>query len=145
MSNNYPKNVKFFLTEECNMKCAFCPHAIHQQSDFRTTNFNPYYIKDIIVNSDSFLIVGDGEPLLLFNFLDYIPEQISFNCNFIFQTSGIPLTETIIKDLIRKKITYISFSIDAGDKKTYEKIRGPYWDQLWKNIKKTIERRKNSR
>ncbi len=139
----YPKNVGFYLTNYCTMKCAFCPHSIHKNEDFASANFDPIIIQEIIKNATRFYIHGDGEPLLSPIFLDCIPDPIPDSCEFLFYTSGIPLTTNIIKTLIKKRVTWISISIDAGDKPTYNKMRGDYWNILWKNIKTIIRFKKD--
>jgi len=141
--NQYPKNVTLYLTEYCEMKCAFCSHAIYPQSNFKTTNFNPITIKEIIQNSETFNIAGDGEVLYLNNFLDYIPYTVPDSCNLFFSTSIVPLTTQIIKELVKRKVTHIYCSIDAGDRETYNKMRGPYWNKLWHNLEKLIEIKKD--
>lgn len=132
------------LTHYCNMKCAFCPHAIHEQRDFQNINLDPDVVKKQIKNSDQCNIIGDGEVLLLPNFLDYIPDPVSSNCALFFSTSGVALDEKIAIELVRRQVTSINFSIDAGDEQTYNKMRGPYWNELWNNIEKLIEIKKDN-
>lgn len=133
----------FCLTHYCNMKCAFCPHAIHEQSAFQNINIDPDIVKKQIKNADQCNIIGDGEVLLLPNFLDYIPDPVPANCNLFFNTSGIPLNLELIQELVKRQVTCINFSIDAGDEQTYNKVRGPYWNELWNNIEKLIEIKKD--
>jgi MoaA/NifB/PqqE/SkfB family radical SAM enzyme len=143
MNNIYPKNIIFYLTEHCPMRCSLCPHSFYHNSDFTTTKFNPEIIKEAAEQAHTFVVQGDGEPLYSDIFLDCIPNIVSDGCEFIFYTSGTMLNEDIIKELIRKNISLISFSIDGGDKKTYTKMRGDYWNILWKNIKYFIKLKKD--
>ena len=85
---------------------------------------------------------GIGEPLLgkkLFTILDNINTDTTF---VQFNSNGILLTEEVSRNLIKKGLKLIDFSIDAASPETYKKIRRKDFNLVVNNIKRLNEIKK---
>ena len=79
---------------------------------------------------------GTGEPLhgkKLFTILDNINTDTTF---VQFNSNGLLLTEEVSRNLIKKGLKLIDFSVDAASPETYKKIRR-------KNFNLVINNKKN--
>jgi len=85
---------------------------------------------------------GIGEPLLgkkLFTILD----NINIDTTFVqFNSNGILLTEEVSRNLIKKGLKLIDFSVDAASPETYKKIRRKNFNLVINNIKRLTEIKK---
>jgi len=85
---------------------------------------------------------GIGEPLLgkkLFTILDNINTDTTF---VQFNSNGLLLTEEMSRNLIKKGLKLIDFSIDAASPETYKKIRRNDFNLVVDNIKRLNEIKK---
>ncbi len=85
---------------------------------------------------------GIGEPLLgkkLFTILDNINTDTTF---VQFNSNGLLLTEEVSRNLIKKGLKLIDFSIDAASPETYKKIRRNDFNFVVNNIKRLNEIKK---
>ena len=77
-----------------------------------------------------------GEPLINKNLVKMVSYAKSKGVTDVsFNTNGLLVTKDILDGLVKAKLDWIIFSIDASNKDTYEKIRvGGNWETLIKNI-----------
>jgi MoaA/NifB/PqqE/SkfB family radical SAM enzyme/Tfp pilus assembly protein PilF len=129
----FPKMVGMFLNSSCNYRCFFCedrPPVHFPIEDF-------YKLKPVIQNAEILNITGTGEPL----FYKYIREAIQFitennskDCISL-NTNGSLLTEELAV-LLSKCLHFISISLNAATKKTYERdMKNGRWDTVMNNIR----------
>lgn len=86
---------------------------------------------------------GIGEPLLgkkLINILDNIDTDMTY---VQFNSNGVLLTEEVSRNLIKKGLKLIDFSIDAATPETYKKIRRSDFKLVVNNIKRLTEIKKD--
>jgi MoaA/NifB/PqqE/SkfB family radical SAM enzyme len=126
-----PRQMIVELTTKCNLKCIMCDHPHKHQYDINDNCFS--YIKQVIPSLEKVRWQG-GEVFLYKNFKQLIELAGQHNVQQEFVTNGLLLTQELI-ELIAKYNIHITFSIDAVDKQTYEKIRcGGSFDKLLENL-----------
>ena len=141
----FPKFVGIYLTSCCNYRCFFC----EDRKPFHLPLEDLYGLKTLIRNAEILNITGSGEPL----FYKHIKEAIHFinennnrNCISL-NTNGSLLTEEIAL-LLSSNLNFISISVNAATKQTYERdIKNADWENVLNNIRnarKYIPREKMS-
>jgi MoaA/NifB/PqqE/SkfB family radical SAM enzyme/Flp pilus assembly protein TadD len=128
-----PKMVGIFLNSSCNYRCFFCddrPPVHFPIEDF-------YKLKPVIENVEIFNITGTGEPLLykyIGEAIQFINENNSKDCISL-NTNGSLLTEELAI-LLSKCLHFISISLNAANKETYERdMKNGRWDKVITNIR----------
>lgn len=129
----------------CNAKCPNCPY---NNSDIRQAYkdavFMPEDIFKIIADQcaeyKSYLrLSGGGEPMLHLRAVELMEYAKSKGAKIGLITNGSLFTKEKLERLIKAGIDMIEFSVDAGDKETYDKVRpGLDWDNLVKNAKMAV-------
>jgi len=148
-----PEFFQLALTNRCNLSCSMCPaHSSSSSWIGQGLSINPvvlersleslrYYAKDI----KRVFLSEYGEPFLYKEIFDVINDvhEICPQAKISLTSNGTLFSEQLIKNIIDSHLTDIAISLDAGSKKTYEKIRkGADFDQVTSGIKKFIEIRK---
>ena len=135
-----PKNMTIEVTNQCNLRCVMC----YNKSMKRKKGFMEYALyKRIIDNAIDIGIekVGlytIGESFLhprIFQFINYAKRR---GMEYVYiTTNGQALKDQDIRAMFISGLDSIKFSIDAGNKKTYEALKpGASWQRLVTTIKK---------
>jgi len=142
----YVKHLQIELTSECNGECIMCPQStLNRTKQMEDKIF--FKIIEEIKNSniDTIFPYAYGEPLMTKDFINklkYIKTKLP-DIKIIISTNASLLTEETSKKLI-PLLYEISFSIDACDKKTFEKIRpGLDYDICMSNINSFLKLNNN--
>ncbi len=127
------KNVKFELSNNCNLECEMCWGELSSLIRKNTEKlppiespYNEYFIQELKPfwkNIEKATFLG-GEPFLINIYYTLWQEILKNNplINILIVTNGTILNENI-KQLLSKGIFYFAVSIDSFQKETYEKIR----------------------
>ena len=144
-ADGFPKRITIELTSCCNLSCIMCPRKF-------MSNGKGFMSQDLfwkIVNQlkgreiEAIVPFFRGEPLLHPNFLE-MAEQLrrSTSAKLQLATNALLLNQKTSKRLLALGIDFISFSLDATSKKTYEKIRADGdFDLAMKNIHTFLQER----
>lgn len=152
-SNWEIETVKIHVSNTCNLKCKYC---YANQGNYGIENSIMSidsameickFIKKNIKNLKTITFFG-GEPLLAIDSIKFICEEFNdLNLNFLLQTNGTILDDSIIELINRYNIKF-TVSLD-GDKeindinRLYKNNKGTY-DDIIKNINKINDETKNS-
>jgi len=130
----------------CNAKCPNCPY---NNSDIRKT-----YKDVLIMPEDIFKIIADqcgqynayirisggGEPMLHPQAVQLMEYAKKRKAKVGLITNGSLFTEENLHRLIKAEVDMIEFSVDAGDRETYGKVRpGLDWERLLENTRGAIK------
>ncbi|MDR3243113.1 MAG: radical SAM protein [Elusimicrobiota bacterium] len=144
------KDIKYITLRtftKCNLKCIFCSIIKKYESgNFTDTDMSLVIatIKAMHVNGmlskDFFTAIDGGEPSLYENDLsDIVNFIISIGGTVRIISNGAKFIETVAKAVKNGKCR-ILFSVDAGSREVYKKIKGAdYFDATWENVKKYID------
>jgi len=154
---NYPNRMSFSIDDTCNLECPSCrlvaikrnspewDRKAHQvMNNVFDTVFEEPHDNEVIFTMD-----GSGEIFhsQVYRKVFEDPRLQDFdkwpNIQFCLCTNGTMMTPKIQNkyDHIMKRAESFRFSIDAGDRKTYEKVRkGGDWNMLWDNIEYCYEK-----
>ncbi len=135
----------------CNLQCKMCAHSVvqYRQSQIprKTLTFDEFrLIIDQLPYITHAVISGVGEPLLDPHIIDRIQYAHSKGISTSFYTNATLLTPHKAMELIKSEgLAYINVSMDAGNPKTYEKIRvGARFSDVCSNIESFIRIRSES-
>ena len=116
------------VTPRCNM---FCKHCLFYQNNEKgiekelSTDEMYKIIENVAQDKQVNAIwLSGGEPLLRKDIVDICRKISEYNIKPTISTNGILLTDKLIKDLYNAGVTYIHLSIDGGNAKTHEALRG---------------------
>lgn len=119
-SSKFPSTLYLVLTDQCNLKCTYCPFSELNSSEHKTSKMDllvakeaiNFWSKSIPKNYQSEqplnIIFYGGEPLLNFpvieNSIDYINElkaekHLPENTRFLLDTNGVLLSDSIAQKL----------------------------------------------
>lgn len=128
-----PLHVEVSPTSGCNHRCVLCcvDYLGHKAE---------YLSQDILLNLassfaecgvKSFLLAGEGEPLLNHHCAEMINLAASKGVSSAINTNGVLFTPELSKDVLAK-IDWIRFSIQAADGDLYAKLHGTKAEDLEK-------------
>ena len=113
-----PRQLVVSLTTKCNLKCVMC--GLHKE--YHTISEECFeYIKSIIPYLERVKWQG-GEVFLYEKFEELLNECINNKVPQFIQTNGLLLNDKFLNKCLKNNI-WLSFSIDAVNKQTYEQIR----------------------
>jgi MoaA/NifB/PqqE/SkfB family radical SAM enzyme len=139
-----PINLQVDVSTYCNLRCKECKRENllpekEINKNLSLENFKVIFdkIKPVSVN-----LAASGEPLMnpeIFEIIKYAKQNGAITI--------ISSNQTIVKPELNKKIVLsgldiLKASIDGANKETYEKIRGPYFDNVIKNLAEVTELKK---
>ena len=137
------------ITPYCNMYCKHCLFyentKIEKAKELTTEEV--YKIIDNLSKEKKLnaIWLSGGEPLLRKDIVDICKKISEYDIKPTISTNGILLTDKLIKDLYNAGVTYIHLSIDGGNAKTHEALRGVKGSfNLLIKAMKTMDRLKNS-
>ena len=130
-------------TTGCNFRCTMCQVS---SPNFKSQNMNIETFKSFIVQNKQLLKIklqGMGEPTVNNNFLDMIDIANRAGITVEFTTNGSLLNKEFVAELLKKKISKITISIDGATKETFEKIRvKSNFNSIIENISSLIQQSK---
>jgi len=130
-------------TTGCNFRCTMCQVS---SPNFKSQNMSIETFKNFIAQNKQLLKIklqGMGEPTVNNKFLDMIDIANRAGITVEFTTNGSLLEKEFIAELLKKKISKITISIDGATKETFEKIRvKSNFNEIIKNIHLLIQQSK---
>lgn len=133
----------------CNSSCPHCPYT---NSDIRKKYkdapfMKPELFKKIADECGKYRayirLSGGGEPLLHPDMVELIEYAKKAGARIGLITNGSLMSGKIADRLLTCGTDMIEFSVDAADKETYREVRrGLDFDTLLKNVKYTVQKRK---
>jgi len=140
-----PASLNVELNNTCNQKCVFCPfHGEYAVQEPKAARLSPEFVKEIL-NQAKELGIGEkelgfylaGEAFLYRELPEMVAyaKQLGFKYVFL-TTNGVLATEERIKAVIDAGLDSIRFSVNGGDRKTYNEIhRTDDFDKVLANIR----------
>lgn len=128
--NAHPlKQVYFYLTAGCNLRCSHCwigPKYQSQDQAHPCLDFDLFVhiIEEARPLGLTCVKLTGGEPLLhpdIGRMLAYIR---SADLRLVVETNGVLCTRGLAREIARSKDAFVSVSLDGADGATHEKIRG---------------------
>lgn len=142
-----PIVINMDLTNACNYNCSFCMFANRDRTDMSGKSFRnneslpigyaqtlPKLWKEWGVKA--VCLAGGGEPSLHKDFIPFIEACHSEGLDLGIATNGLLLTKNTWKSLAKCK--FVGFSVDAGNKEDYAKVKGVSknnWHIVLENIR----------
>jgi radical SAM protein with 4Fe4S-binding SPASM domain len=127
-------------TTGCNFRCTMCQVS---SPGFKSQNMNLETFKNFINQNKQLLKIklqGMGEPTVNNKFLEMIDVANQSGIVVEFTTNGSLLSQTFIHNLLQKKISKITISIDGATKATFEKIRlKSNFNEIINNVKLLVK------
>lgn len=137
----YPITCEIDPSNACNLNCSFCMYAKGLKKNRDILPWKTYYnlITELkILGVRSITFTGGGEPLMNPRFNDMVSEAHSVGFEIGLITNGTLLDR--VENLNYFK--FIRISLDAYDKKSYEKIKGKdLFNKVIKNIIRVTKRK----
>lgn len=148
----FPQNIAFSVDNTCNLICKSCRTTkiitMDDDSTARAEKILRTAFKSVFSEPHdkevTFTFDGVGEIFFSSVYRDIFETEEAFqnfekwpNFKVVLCTNGTMMTEKIQNkyEVLFRRMRAIRLSIDAGDKDSYEKVRGGGdWDLLWENI-----------
>ena len=146
---SYPRFIDLALTDNCNLKCIMCLRTTDPTIELNELNFKQ--VRNIIDKVSEYattiqLAGGLGEPLLYKHIFDAIKYSKEKGLEVLLTSNGTLFNNKNVNELINSGLDYLSLSIDAATKETYEGIRvGANFEKTIKGIKNLCKKRKEER
>ena len=121
----YPIYVAISPTCRCNFDCIFCAYAyLPKKSIFLTKAVVCKVLKEFEeMGVKAVFYSGEGEPFMNKHLSEMIIDTYKNSIDAAVNTNGLLFTKNIAKNII-DKLTFIRFSVNAGDSASYKKIHG---------------------
>lgn len=126
-TTDFPRRITIELSSRCNLSCVMCPRQyVSSKNGFMDETLFGKIVEEIDPeNVEAVVPFFRGESLLHPRFMELL-RLLRGHCraNIQLATNGLLLNEQMIRDLLFKiRIDLISFSLDAINEETYQKIR----------------------
>jgi MoaA/NifB/PqqE/SkfB family radical SAM enzyme len=119
----------------CSLSCVMCPWTGLRQTGGQMKWETFSRIQEVLPLTEAIDLTGGGEPLNHPRLLDMVRAGKESGCRTGFSTNGVGLTSELSQELLAAGLDWISFSVDAADAGTYERIRqGAKFDRVIENI-----------
>jgi len=123
------KQIYFYLTEGCNLRCRHCWIAPkYQSSDNSYPSLDVDLFQSIIQQAKPLGLSGvkltGGEPLLHPRIYDILEMVRSEDLRLTVETNGVLCTPELARKISEGKNPFVSVSLDAADAETHEWVRG---------------------
>ncbi len=133
------------LASTCNLRCVMCPNKDLPENDRGFMDFEVF--KKIIDEASEFVsevnLYHRGESLLHLQIGEMIKYARENGLYTKIHTNGTLLDENLVNKLLESGLHKITFSYDAYDKETYEKIRvGASYESVMRNIARLLKLKK---
>lgn len=130
--SNRPLTADIFLTDFCNLSCSYCRYYHDTGSYMPFEKFKLYVRKLQQLGVKGFILTGGGEPTIHPQFNDIISWLETNRISYGINTNGVRY--------IACNPVFFKFSIDTGEEKRYQEIRGRNkLKDVIENIKKAIK------
>lgn len=130
-----PRWIRFAYSYICNLDCYHCyQREIRQKNEKLPQNFinQVYDLAEIL----QVLFYFGGEPFAYKPTIELLTKYTNPYCQNFFVTNATLLNDKIFNILKSIKIGFLSVSVDAAEKETYEKLRKKAkWERLIRNIR----------
>jgi SynChlorMet cassette radical SAM/SPASM protein ScmF len=143
----YPlRQIYFYLTEGCNLKCRHCWIAPkYQTSDKAFPSLESNLFRSIINQAKPMGLAGvkltGGEPLLHPQINELLDVIRSEKLRLIVETNGVLCTTELAEKMKNaSENTFVSVSIDGADAETHEWVRGVAgsFEAAWDGVKNLV-------
>lgn len=144
--SSFPIQIQIQTINLCNGSCVMCPRSITNNNDYHVISDSLFekIINEIVHESKSLsvILMLQNEPLMddaLFKRIQFI-NKLRKKISVELITNGNLFTNNKIKELEKSDVNELVISLDAYNKKTYNKIRkGLNFKTVLKNIDKIIK------
>ena len=128
--NRHPlRQIYFYLTEGCNLKCRHCwlsPPYQTEKTIFSMLSFD--LMKEIILQAIplglSAVKLTGGEPLMHPDITEILSFLRAKNLRMILETNGVLITDEIAEAISLSPSPFVSVSLDGVSADTHESVRG---------------------
>ena len=143
-----PLHAEIGITNRCNHRCKFCTldwitHGINSLEKEVTIKC----LRDMgEIGVKSIYYAGEGEPTLHENLADFIEYGKSIGISQAISTNGSRFKDNVAERTL-KHLSWIRFSVDAGDSKTYTNIHGvkeSEFEEVLRNIENSVKIKKEN-
>jgi radical SAM protein with 4Fe4S-binding SPASM domain len=122
----YPIYVEVSLTSACNHRCLFCAPKFFL--DYKPVFMDTPTIEATITNMakcgvKAIMFGGEGEPLLHNDFIRIVKHAKSCGMDIALTTNGVLFKDRVFQQIL-PILSWIKFSVDAGEVNTYAKFHG---------------------
>ena len=135
-------HININIDESCNLQCPTCRDHLMNFTEGKIYQDKLVWANHIVKLLEKFnhetliTMSGNGDPFasLIYRpiLMNTMPKPLQ---NFRIMTNGLLLKKLLKKTTVYHNIRYLSISIDAGDKATYEKVRlNGKWQTLIENL-----------
>lgn len=144
-----PDSLQLSHTSNCNLRCTFC--SSHDGMLKQNEKLDNYIFKELLPSNlpklSQIFLCGNGDVLFNKNsreFLQRLDAEKHPNIKIQLLTNAMLLSPKTWESIKHNRIHYISVSVDAAKKETYEKLRkNGKWEVLVRNLKMISELRRN--
>lgn len=142
-----PRFIELEITNHCNFKCLMCKTGLgiaKRKRGYMTDEVFEKIVSEIEGSGTILKFVGQGEPPLHDEFLNYIKYASERGIICHLTTNGSLLTDKMIEGIIDAGLSSIKFSFQGVDQKGYEEMRqGNNFEILTSIVKKMYNKRGN--
>jgi len=143
-----PMYIEVSPTKLCNHRCVFCAfdYLNYKADSLNVSNFTSAVSDMKLMGVKSMLFAGEGEPLIHKDIAKLILVAKKVNIDTALGTNGV-LLKPLLASQILPLLTWIKFSVDASNKKSYSLIHGTKEDdfeRLLKNIDYAVKFRESN-
>ncbi len=144
---SYPlRQLYFYLTEGCNLRCRHCWIAPqYQASDKTFPSLGPDLFRSIIKQAKPMGLAAvkltGGEPLLHPQISELLDEVASEELGLTVETNGVLCTPELAEKMkAASENTFVSVSIDGADAETHEWVRGVEgsFEAAWDGVRNLV-------
>lgn len=137
---DFPRIIEFEITNHCNFHCLMCKTGVGtalRERGFMSSQVFDRVIEQIKDKGSALKFVGQGEPLLHKNFMDFIRKAKENHIICHLTTNGSILDEAYMEELVDSGLDSIKFSFQGVDASGYKSLRQRNdFDSLLLKIKK---------
>ena len=129
----FPVHVEVSPTSACNHRCILCcVDYLKHKPQFLAQNVLVDLVESFAKSGvKSFLLAGEGEPLLNKHVVEMIQHAGKHGINSAVNTNGVPMTPAFSEKTL-DKLSWCRISIQAADPKLYAYLHGTAADDLQK-------------
>ena len=144
----FPGRVTVELSDRCNLTCPMCPRSFHKGEGLMEWDLYEKIVEEVSRHpGTAFVPFFRGESTMHPRFLDAMRLAKSKGIAPVqLVTNATLLDSDLSRALISLPIDFISFSLDAASKKTYERQRaGGDWAEVMSNVAAFINLRERKK